>query len=177
MPANSCLEVSVGQFSDAGRKPVNQDFHGCYLPRGAELGLKGMAFAMADGISSSEVSHIASETAVKSFLDDYFCTSEAWSVRNSVERVVTATNAWLHSQTRNSPYRYEKDRGYVCTLSTLVLKSRTAYVFHVGDTRVYRLRHSALEQLTNDHRLWISQTESYLSRPAPPARRCVHSCH
>ncbi|WP_166261238.1 bifunctional protein-serine/threonine kinase/phosphatase [Marinobacter salicampi] len=158
------LKVSVGQHSDKGRKPANQDFLGCYLPKPSQVGLKGLAFAMADGISSSEVSHIASETAVKSFLDDYFCTSEAWSVRHSVERVVTATNSWLYSQSRNSPYRYDRDKGYVCTLSALVLKARTGYVFHVGDTRVYRLRGKALEQLTNDHRLWISQTESYLSR-------------
>ena len=158
------LQVSAGQHSDKGRKPLNQDFLGCTLPAEPRLGMKGLAFAMADGISSSGVSHIASETAVKSFLDDYFCTSEAWSVRKSAERVLTATNSWLHAQTRNSPYRYEKDKGYVCTLSALVIKASMAYLFHVGDTRIYRLRDGALEQLTNDHRLWISQDENYLSR-------------
>lgn len=119
---------------------------------------------MADGISSSSVSHIASEAAVHGFLDDYFCTSDTWSVRNSVERVLTATNSWLYAKTRNSPYRYEKDRGYVCTLSALILKATTAYLSHVGDTRIYRLRGSAMEQLTHDHRLWVSGDQSYLSR-------------
>ena len=151
------LKVSTGQHSDKGRKPSNQDFHGYTMPTEPRLGMKGIAFAMADGVSSSDVSHIASETAVKSFLDDYFCTSEAWSVRKSAERVLTATNSWLHAQTRNSPYRYEKDKGYVCTLSALVLKGSMAHLFHVGDTRIYRLRDKALEQLTNDHRLWLSQ--------------------
>lgn len=158
------LKVSTGQHSDKGRKPSNQDFHGYTMPTEPRLGMKGIAFAMADGVSSSDVSHIASETAVKSFLDDYFCTSEAWSVRKSAERVLTATNSWLHAQTRNSPYRYEKDKGYVCTLSALVLKGSMAHLFHVGDTRIYRLRDKALEQLTNDHRLWLSQDENYLSR-------------
>lgn len=158
------LKVSTGQHSDKGRKPSNQDFHGCIIPAEPRLGMKGIAFAMADGVSSSHVSHIASETAVKSFLDDYFCTSEAWSVRKSAERVFTATNSWLHAQTRNSPYRYERDKGYACTLSALVIKASMAYLFHVGDTRIYRLRDKALEQLTNDHRLWISQEENYLSR-------------
>lgn len=161
---NRYLKVSTGQHSDKGRKPSNQDFHGSTLPAEPRLGMKGMAFAMADGISSSDVSHIASETAVKSFLDDYFCTSEAWSVRKSAERVLTATNSWLYAQTRNGPYRYDKDKGYVCTLSALVIKASTAYLFHVGDTRIYRLRDNALEQLTNDHRLWISQDENHLSR-------------
>jgi serine/threonine protein phosphatase PrpC len=158
------LKVSSGQHSDKGRKPSNQDFHGRTMPAGPRLAMKGIAFAMADGISSSDVSHIASETAVKSFLDDYFCTSEAWSVRKSAERVLTATNSWLHAQSRNSPYRYDKDKGYVCTLSALVIKASMAYLLHVGDTRIYRLRDGALEQLTNDHRLWVSQQENYLSR-------------
>lgn len=161
---NHYLKVSTGQHSDKGRKPSNQDFHGCTMPTGPRLGMKGMAFALADGISSSDVSHIASETAVKSFLDDYFCTSEAWSVRKSAEQVLTAINSWLYAQTRNGPCRYDRDRGYVCTLSALVIKASTAYLFHVGDTRIYRLRNSALEQLTNDHRLWVSEDENYLSR-------------
>ncbi|MDX1635872.1 MAG: bifunctional protein-serine/threonine kinase/phosphatase [Marinobacter sp.] len=158
------LRVSLGQYSDKGRKPVNQDCHGCHQPAQPQLHLKGVALAMADGISSSEVSHIASETAVRSVLDDYFCTSEAWSVRHSVNRVLTATNAWLYSQTCGSPYRYDRDRGYACTLSVLVLKASTAYLFHAGDTRIYRLRDQALEQLTHDHRLWVSREKSYLSR-------------
>ncbi|MGP4844021.1 protein kinase domain-containing protein [Marinobacter sp. 1Y8] len=158
------LKVSVGQHSDKGRKAYNQDFHGCYLPGEPQLSMKGVAFAMADGISSSDVSHIASETAVKNFLDDYFCTSEAWSVKQSVQRVINATNSWLHSQTLNSPARYDKDKGYVCTLSALVIKAATAHLFHVGDTRIYRLQDKGLEQLTHDHRLWVSLEKSYLSR-------------
>lgn len=161
---NSRLKVSVGQHSDKGRKAANQDSHGCCLPLEPQLSLKGFAFAMADGISSSEVSHIASETAVKSFLHDYFCTSEAWSVKNSVLRVLSATNSWLFSQTHNSPYRYDKDKGYVCTFSALVIKSTAAYLFHIGDTRIYRLRDQGLEQLTTDHRHWLSKEENYLSR-------------
>ena len=97
------LEVSVGQHSEAGRKSSNQDFHGVHVPEGAELESKGIAMALADGISSSAVAHIASETAVKSFLQDYFCTSAAWSVKKSGERVIAATNAWLTSHTNNSP--------------------------------------------------------------------------
>ncbi|MEH6652236.1 MAG: bifunctional protein-serine/threonine kinase/phosphatase [Motiliproteus sp.] len=158
------LTVSVGQHSDKGRKAVNQDFHGGYIPNEPQLSLKGIAFAMADGISSSEVSQIASETAVKNFLDDYFCTSDAWSVKQSVQRVINASNSWLHAQSQNSRYRHDKDKGYVCTLSALVIKSTRVHVFHVGDTRVYRLRNQALEQLTHDHRLWVSQDKSYLSR-------------
>ncbi len=162
MPAQ--LKISLGQHSDTGRKPTNQDFHGACIPFEPQLGSKGIAIAIADGVSSSEVSHIASQATVKAFLDDYFCTSPAWSVRKSAQRVLMAVNSWLYSQTRQSQYRYERDRGYVCTLSAMVIKSTTAHVFHVGDSRIYRLRGNSLERLTEDHRVWVAHDRSYLSR-------------
>ncbi len=160
----SQLRISIGQYSDKGRKETNQDFHGVYVPLEPQLSAKGIAIALADGISSSDVSHVASEATVAGFLDDYFCTSEAWSVKKSAQRVLTATNSWLYSQTRRSQYRYDTGRGYVCTLSAMVIKSTTAHIFHVGDSRVYRLRDKALEQLTDDHRIRVSEDTTYLSR-------------
>ncbi|MBI3447286.1 MAG: bifunctional protein-serine/threonine kinase/phosphatase [Magnetospirillum sp.] len=156
--------MSVGQHTDKGRKEANQDFHGALIPNEPLLSSKGIAIALADGISSSEVSHIAAESAVKGFLTDYYCTSESWSVKTSAQRVLDATNSWLHSQTQRSQYRFDKDRGYVCTLSAMILKSRTAHLFHVGDSRIYRLDGASLEQLTNDHRVVLSSQQSYLAR-------------
>ena len=158
------LQISVGQYSDKGRKQTNQDFHGVLVPNEPLLSLKGIAVVLADGISSSDVSQIASESAVKSFLTDYYCTSETWSVKTSAQRVLSATNSWLHAQTRQSQYPYDRDRGYVCTLSALVIKSTTAHIFHVGDARIYRLAGNALEQLTEDHRVIVSSEQSYLGR-------------
>jgi serine/threonine protein phosphatase PrpC len=157
------LKISVGQFSDKGRKETNQDFHGVLIPDEPLLSLKGISVVLADGISTSKVSRVAAESAVKGFLTDYYCTSESWSVRTSAQRVLEATNSWLHSQTR-SQYAYDKDRGYVCTLSAIVIKSTTAHLFHIGDSRIYRLSGNTLEQLTNDHRVVISSQQSYLGR-------------
>ncbi len=158
------LKISVGQHSDKGCKEINQDSHGIHIPEEPLLSSKGIAIALADGISSSKVSQVASKTAINGFLEDYFSTSESWTVNTSVQRVLLATNSWLYSQTRNSQYRYEQDKGYVCTFSTLVLKSNTAHIFYVGDSRVYRLIDKHLEQLTEDHRLWASKEKSYLQR-------------
>jgi hypothetical protein len=110
-------QITVGQYSDKGRKEINQDFHGVCVPREPQLGSKGIAIALADGISSSDVSQEAAQSAVSAFLDDYYCTSDAWSVKKSAEHVLTATNSWLHSQTQQSQHRYDRERGYVCTFS------------------------------------------------------------
>ena len=158
------LKIVVGQCSDRGLKKINQDFHGLYIPGEPLLSSKGIAIAIADGISSSAVSQVASEAAVTGFLEDYYCTPESWTVRKSVQRVLMATNSWLYSQTGQSQFRFNKEKGYVCTFSALVLKSTTAYVFHIGDSRIYRVDSGRLVQLTDDHRTWISEEDSYLSR-------------
>ena len=161
---SSRLTISAGQFTDRGHKEINQDFHGIVVPEEPLLTTKGIAAAIADGISSSRVSQIASEAAVRGFLDDYLCTSESWSVQTSAQRVLYAINSWLHAQTQKSHDPYDKDRGYVCAFSAVVFKSTSAYLFHMGDARIYRLRNGELEQLTQDHRLWVSSEKSYLSR-------------
>ena len=158
------LKVSIGQYSTAGVKQQNQDFHGVYLPEGHVLKQKGIACVIADGIGSSNVSHLAAETAVGSFLSDYYSTSDAWSTQTSAERVIRATNSWLYAQTQQSQGRFDKDRGYVCTLSALILKQQQAHIFHVGDSRIYRIRDHEIELLTHDHRVWLSSREHYLSR-------------
>lgn len=172
------LRVSLGQCSDAGAKSVNQDFHGACIPDGLLLHNKGIALAIADGISSSSVSQIASDTAVSSFLSDYYCTPESWSVKQSARSVLAATNAWLHAQTRRSQYCDDLNRGYVCTFSALVIKSASAHVFHVGDARVLHRRAGHWEVLTEDHRITLGENQSYLSRAlgVQSQLECDYSC-
>ncbi|ETX10183.1 protein kinase [Marinomonas ushuaiensis DSM 15871] len=158
------LSVNTGYATNKGRKEINQDFIGSRIPKEPLLSAKGIVLAIADGISSSNVSQVASQAAITSFLEDYYCTSDAWSVKTSGQKVVKSINAWLHAQTQNSPYRFEKDKGYICTFSALILKSNTAYLFHSGDSRIYRLNGSTLEQLTQDHRRIVSENVSYLTR-------------
>ena len=156
------LSLTIGQCSEAGPKPVNQDFHGAVIPDGAERALKGIAVALADGISSSKVSRIAAEIAVNSIVNDYYCTSDTWTSKTAGERVIRAANAWLHAESRRN-WLYD-NQGYICTLSAIVFKGRTAHIFHVGDSRIFQLAAGNLEQLTRDHRVTISKTESYLNR-------------
>jgi protein phosphatase len=160
----SQLQLTIGQHTSKGRKEVNQDFHDIRIPSEPLLSSKGVAIAIADGISSSKVSQEASQVSVNYFLEDYFSTSEAWTVKKSAQRVIQATNSWIYAQNRHNLYHLDKDRGYVCTFSTMVIKSTTAHIFHIGDIRIYRLRDGMLEQLTEDHRTWVSREKSYLAR-------------
>jgi serine/threonine protein kinase/serine/threonine protein phosphatase PrpC len=162
------LTIALGQFSTAGAKDENQDFHGALQPEGADLASKGIAVCLADGISTSAVGAMAAETAVKTFLSDYLCTSPTWSVATSGSRVIAAVNSWMYAQNRRSmpldASDAARERGMVCTFSAMVLKGRSAYLFHIGDARIARLSGETLEPLTEAHRIDLGGGETYLGR-------------
>ena len=161
---DSAPKIQVGQFSSAGRKDINQDSLGFKLPSDDSIHTKGVAVAIADGISSSEVSQFASAAAVQGFLADYYSTSDAWSLKTSALKVLTAINAWLYSQSLHSHLASDMNRGYVCTFSAIIFKSSTGHIFHSGDARIYKVHNDHLEQLTKDHRFQVSANKSYLTR-------------
>ncbi len=171
------LRIAVGQHSDAGRKPLNQDFHGVAQPTDAQRRSRGLALAIADGISTSAVSQVASAAAVRGFLEDYYGTSDAWTVRRAAHCVLAATNGWLHAQSQRGDGRFNADRGHVCTFSALVFKGREVHLLHVGDTRIYRVHANALEQLSQDHRVRVDG-QSYLGRAlgVSPHVEIDHAC-
>jgi serine/threonine protein phosphatase PrpC len=161
LPFDAGIQLAIGQCSRAGRKSRNDDSIGIRIPAASLQATKGMVAVIADGVSAAEAGKEAAETCVQNFLSDYYCTPESWSVKKSAQQVLTALNRWLYGQ---GQHLADAQRGYVSTLSAVVFKSRTAHVFHVGDSRVCRFRDGELEQLTHDHARRISDRQSYLTR-------------
>jgi serine/threonine protein phosphatase PrpC len=155
------MQLNVGQYSIAGCKAQNEDAIGIRIPTGNLLTTKGVAAVIADGVSAAEAGREASHTCVSNFLSDYFSTPESWSAKQSAQQVLTALNRWLYSRGQGF---HDNREGYISTMSTVVFKSHTAHVFHVGDSRVYRLRAGVLEQLTQDHSSRVSNNHAYLAR-------------
>lgn len=150
------LQLIFGHCSKAGRKTENQDAFGLSIPKASEMTHKGAVAVVADGVSSCEDGRLASESCVQGFLSDYYATPDSWSVRQSVEKVLLALNRWLYSQG-------SRPGSLATTLSAAIFKSHTAHLFHVGDSRIYRLRGGKLERLTQDHS-WGSGGRQLLSR-------------
>ena len=156
----STLQITFAQKSEAGRKPENQDTVGARIPEGNMLTTKGIAIAIADGVSSSKAAREASQTAITGFLCDYYATPDTWRTQQSAIRVIQSLNSSLWGRSQNSIY----GEGYLTTFSALILKGDTGFIFHVGDTRVYRVRDNNLEQLTRDHTQRIDKHTTHLSR-------------
>ena len=156
----SSLKIQLAQISDKGPKPENQDTVGARLPEGPMLVTKGIAIAIADGVSSSSAARQASQSAISGFLTDYYATPDTWRTSQSATQVIQSLNRYLWGQSQNSI----KDEGYLTTFSSLILKGDKCFIFHVGDTRVYRVRDGSVEQLTRDHTQKIDKKTTYLAR-------------
>lgn len=136
----AALHVHVGCASGAPSGKSNEDYYGMAASR-------GIVIALADGVSSDGRGRLASEIAVRSLLQDFDATPANWSTALALDRLLTAANDWLAAENR----RRSSLEGAVAALSVLVLEPGGYHLGHVGDTRIYRLRGTALEQLTTDH--------------------------
>ena len=155
------LVVAAGQYSQAGIKEHNEDCCGIRIPDDSDLSHKGIVAVTADGVGSSEAGKEASEYCVQGFIADYYSTPMSWSVQTSAERIIHSLNSWLYSQGQR---RYASELSLASTLAVLVLKSTTASLFHVGDSRIYLIRKGEIKQLTKDHRLIVDRHKTYLAR-------------
>lgn len=153
-------QFDTGICSEAGRKAENQDSLGIRFPEGNELAYKGIVIAIADGVSGCCDGKAASEFCINSLSSDYYTTSDSWSVKKSVEQVLLATNRWLFAQGSELQSTL---KSMASTLSAIIIKSNTAHLIHIGDSRIYRLRGNQLEQLTQDHS-WCNSRQNYLLR-------------
>ncbi len=156
------LQVDAGQYTTEGIKPLNEDAVGFFIPQDAHtLTCKGICTVVADGVSTAEAGKEASETSVKQFITDYYDTPDIWSVSHCGEKIISAVNLKLY---RLSHEFKSQSKGYLTTFSAAVIKSTTAHLFQIGDSRIYLYRKNELTQLTNDHTVVISENHETLTR-------------
>ncbi|MGF1737220.1 protein kinase domain-containing protein [Photobacterium satsumensis] len=156
------LQLDIGGCSVAGRKPSNQDaFAVCQPNYRGELLHKGVVACLADGVSCSEQGQQASQICVTQFIEEYYATPKTWGVKQSAGKVLHALNQWLFHQGRQTELQHN---GLVTTFCAVIIKSNTAYIMHVGDTRAYLYRDQALIQLTQDHRRHQYGQQYFLTR-------------
>ncbi len=72
-----------------------------------------------------------------------------WEIRRLLESGVKSACYMVFGMAELDPEK----KGMSTTLSALLLRAHVAFAVHVGDSRVYRVRGSAVLQLTEDHTL------------------------
>jgi protein phosphatase len=135
------MPVAVGRsagLSDTGRKRrQNEDAYVCEPP----------LFAIADGMGGAQAGEVASGLAAAAFEEG----AAAIHGEDGVATLVRAANARIFERAVHDPT--VAGMGTTATVAVVDESAGTMTLAHVGDSRAYRYRGGALEQLTTDHSL------------------------
>jgi serine/threonine protein phosphatase PrpC len=141
------LHVAVGYSTEKGPRPDNEDYCAVFEGTPTQRTRHGVIAAVADGVGGAKGGRVAAETVVRGFIDGYLGQSELLGVQKKSARALEAMNRWAHAIGRTNADL----QGMACTLTALILRGRQVHIVHVGDSRLYRLRHDRLDVLTRDH--------------------------
>lgn len=111
-----------------------------------QLEAKGACAIIADSTWRNAIARQAGDISVRGFLADYYSTPDHWDIKTSATRVLRALNGWCYSQSR-----YVQGGSYISSLSAIIFRGRESFLFHMGDTLVFRLRGAEFEQISRDH--------------------------
>lgn len=142
--------VQYASRTDVGmRRSANQDSLAVRLCSEYEEWHRcGHLFVVADGMGGHAVGDLASRIAVETLPHAYF-KCDAPLVQNRMKQAIHTANKAINDRSREN----REFEGMGTTCSALSLAEEGAFIGHVGDSRVYRVRRGRIEQLTFDHSL------------------------
>ncbi len=149
------LRIEVAGETNVGMKRTHNEDNFAILE---DSGL----YIVADGMGGHASGEVASKMAVDSMKEFFQATStdpeRTWPYKMDrskgyeENRLITAIKL-ANLRIYESAQRDAKQRGMGTTIVTMFAVEDGVYVAHVGDSRVYRLRETVIEQLTEDHSL------------------------
>ena len=134
--------------SDIGKaREMNQDYY--YVsPPDSKLKL----YILADGMGGYQGGEVASQlatTAAKNYIESNFDNTpkERENILKLIKSAIEYANMVVYEKSKE-----EKDlEGMGTTLEICLIYNNKAYIGHVGDSRIYRLRGIFIRKLTTDH--------------------------
>jgi protein phosphatase len=143
-------QIEYASLTDVGvRRSHNQDSHAVQLAADAEQWReRGHMFLVADGMGAHAVGEKASEQAAQVIPHSYLKHAAAGPIP-ALRAAITEANESIHACGQAN----REFEGMGTTGTALVLRPEGAWVGHVGDSRVYRIRDGWIEQLSYDHSL------------------------
>jgi protein phosphatase len=104
-------------------------------------------FAVADGMGGAQAGELASRIAAAAFREAG--ASDMLDAQARLRSIIQEANRRIYARAARDP----EVSGMGTTVTAALLADEVVAVGHVGDSRAYRIRDGALEQLTNDHSL------------------------
>lgn len=147
-------EDNLRVFSVAERKPIFVD-----STYGAALDGSGLLLMVADGMGGMSGGEQASGMCIEIVPHEFVRRLGSGPPSGGREQVRSALTEAVREANRRIHERGSADvklRGMGCTLTSVLLESRTALIAQVGDSRAYLGRGGEVTQLTVDQTVWES---------------------
>ncbi len=155
-------EIEYAGRTDVGvRRSHNQDAH-VLMPAtdSDQWRQRGHVFLVADGMGAHAVGELASKMAVDNIPHIYSKHAREGAVP-ALRKAFVETNCTINTRGRQN----REFTGMGTTASALILRPEGAWIGHVGDSRVYRVRGGVIEQLSFDHSLIWELARRQQKRP------------
>jgi protein phosphatase len=152
--ATAIARYTAAALTDRGRKRTsNEDAFGYSIEHGIYLVCDGMGGAAAGEIASSlaveeVLRHI---TGRRESANGDSAHKDAVHIPQLAHEAVTLANEAIHSRGQRNQRLTGMGTTLVGLLAGAPEEDRRVWIFHVGDSRCYRLRQGSFEQCTNDH--------------------------
>lgn len=162
-----CRLVCAGATDKGRERPHNEDHYGVF----PEIGL----FIVADGMGGAAAGDVAARMAVEIVCEAFVDADTTWPrgasapSRTGLPLLVAAIERANHC-VHAAAERARAWRGMGSTVAAVLTYGDRAALAHVGDSRIYRLRHRRLELLTEDHSLFNEFVRYGLANPDHPER-------
>ena len=140
--------MKVFAKTDIGRvRDMNQDYY--YISNETD---EIKIFILADGMGGYKGGEIASQLATisaKSYIESNFNKIE--HTKEEILKLVKSAAEYANMIVYEKSKEIKELEGMGTTLEIVIIYQNRAYIGHVGDSRVYRIRDQFMRKLTNDH--------------------------
>lgn len=135
--------------SDIGKaRDINQDYY--YITEDPFNPVQ--LFILADGMGGCKAGEIASKLAVtcsKSYIENNF--KDTPKDKESLIQLVASSLEYANMVVYEKSIESEEFSGMGTTLEICLIYNNRAFIGHVGDSRIYRIRKNIIRKLTQDH--------------------------
>lgn len=140
--------MKVFAKSDIGKaREMNQDYYYISMPED-----KINLYILADGMGGYKGGEIASKiatTTVKSYIEGNFekISYDKDEILKLIKSAIEYANMVVYEKSKEN----EELEGMGTTLEVCLIYNNKAYIGHLGDSRIYRIRKEFIRKLTTDH--------------------------
>ncbi|MGB5847000.1 MAG: Stp1/IreP family PP2C-type Ser/Thr phosphatase [Ignavibacteriaceae bacterium] len=145
------LHLNIGNYSDVGKvREINEDYFGSFG------GSFGNLLLICDGMGGHKGGEIASRLAVDTVSNYFKKLNDSYNISEEIKKSLEAANTSIILKAKEDSEL--TDMG--STVVLVLVKNGLAYYASLGDSRIYKIRDGAIQQITKDNSLVQQMVDS-----------------